>query len=95
MCIFRSRVEALAAYLGALTGREPRIRGQSSHARVEVDLPNPLPDEARIELLAALAAADRYGHDVTAEGASVWAEIVVRQRKNPGEVARPPGARPT
>lgn len=75
MCTFRSRVEALAARLEALTGREPRTRDHPPHVRVEVDLPDPLPDADRMPLLAALAEADRYGHDMTADAASVWAEI--------------------
>jgi hypothetical protein len=43
--------------------------------RIEVDLPGHLTAFTRRSLLTALANADRYGHDVTTGGATVWAEI--------------------
>ncbi|MFG3508159.1 hypothetical protein ACGF5F_21965 [Streptomyces sp. NPDC047821] len=43
--------------------------------RIAVALPERLTEAGRRGVLAALADADRYGHDLTAEGATVWAEI--------------------
>ncbi|MET9801456.1 hypothetical protein [Streptomyces sp. NPDC006368] len=43
--------------------------------RIAVALPAQLSEAGRRALLTALADADRYGHDLTVEGATVWAEI--------------------
>lgn len=59
----------------ALTGHDPRMREGRPGLRIEVELPGGLSVSLRVSLLAALAIADRYGHDVTADRASVWAEI--------------------
>lgn len=80
MCSSGTRAAALAAQLAALTGLAARTEETPDHIRVEVDLPGLLTNSNRLSLLATLANADRYGHDVTEQGAFVWAEI-----RQPGE----------
>lgn len=75
MCSAKSQAAALAARFTALTGHEARIEELSDRIRVRVALPARLGDVRRRSLLAVLADSDRYGHDVTADGATVWAEI--------------------
>lgn len=67
------RVESVAARLAALTGCQPRVTGDALHVRIEVDLPQRLSEQARHNLLVALAGADRCGHQV--EDGYVWAEL--------------------
>ncbi|WP_405616555.1 hypothetical protein [Streptomyces sp. NBC_00076] len=43
--------------------------------RVRITLPPHLPDGRRRALLTALADADRYGHDVTADRSVIWVEV--------------------
>ncbi|MDQ0812967.1 hypothetical protein QFZ63_004681 [Streptomyces sp. B3I7] len=69
------RAVALAAGLTAVTGREARTEELPGRVRVTAALPERLTEAARRSLLTALADADRYGHDVTARGAVVRAEI--------------------
>ncbi|MFF3871363.1 hypothetical protein [Streptomyces sp. NPDC001978] len=75
MCSAKSQAAALAARFTTLTGHEARIEELADRIRVRVTLPTRLSDVRRRSLLAALAEADRYGHDATAYGATVWAEV--------------------
>lgn len=75
MCSARSQAVALAAKLTALTGHEALTEEFTDRIRVVITLPAWLTDVRRRSLLAALADADRYGHDVTACGATLWAEV--------------------
>jgi hypothetical protein len=59
----------------ALTGHEALIEELADRIRVRIPLPVRLSDVRRRSLLAALADADRYGHDATERGATVWAEV--------------------
>ncbi|MFJ2264598.1 hypothetical protein ACIOKD_41120 [Streptomyces sp. NPDC087844] len=77
MCSAKSRAVALAAKLAALTEREAHTEEFADRIRVRVPLPVRLGDVCRRALLMALADADRYGHDMTAQGGAVWAEIDV------------------
>jgi hypothetical protein len=61
--------------LAAATSSEPRITVTPGAIRIEVDLPEQLTTATRSTILTTLGAADRYGHDRTADGNSVWAEI--------------------
>lgn len=75
MCSAKSRAVALAARLTALAGRVAYTEEFTDWIRVGVTLPSRLADARCRSLLAALADADRYGHDVTERGAVIWAEI--------------------
>ncbi|MFJ8825601.1 hypothetical protein ACIREE_28020 [Streptomyces sp. NPDC102467] len=75
MCSMKSRAVSLAAQLAALTGDEVRVDEAASHVRVTCAVPPHLAERSRRLLLIALAGADRYGHDATAQGAHIWAEI--------------------
>lgn len=75
-----TRAQAVAERLAAATGAEARVRRTPDAIRVEVDVPAELSESALGEIVAALVAADRYGHDVTgrADDAGVaWAEIIL------------------
>jgi hypothetical protein len=61
--------------LAAATSSEPRITETPDAVRIEVDLPEELSTVTRSTILASLGTADRYGHDRTDSGDSVWAEI--------------------
>jgi hypothetical protein len=65
----------LAAHLAAVAGREPQTWETPGVTRIEVGVPLRLGEPGRRALLVALAQADRYGHDITADGETVWAEI--------------------
>ncbi|MEB3963593.1 hypothetical protein OKJ48_25620 [Streptomyces kunmingensis] len=71
----RSRAVSLAAQLTALTGHEVRFEEACGRIRLTCALSPQLEERGRRLLLIALADADRYGHDVTAEGAQIWAVI--------------------
>ncbi|GAB2986575.1 hypothetical protein GCM10023080_060040 [Streptomyces pseudoechinosporeus] len=75
MCSAKSQAVALAARLTALTGHQAYAEEFADRIRVSITLPARLTDVCRRSLLAALADADRYGHDVTERGATVWAEV--------------------
>lgn len=66
---------AIAARLTAVTRYGARVEETTRSIRIEVPLPDRLSDTARESLLAALADADRFGHDLAPDGGSVWAEI--------------------
>ncbi|MGW3628358.1 hypothetical protein [Streptomyces sp. NPDC000880] len=66
---------ALAGMLAAATESEPRIDETADHIRVEADLPAAMSTVIRGTILTALGAADRYGHNRTSDGDTVWAEI--------------------
>ncbi|MFI0238244.1 hypothetical protein [Streptomyces sp. NPDC016845] len=66
---------SLAARLTALTGNEARSKEAADRIRITCALPPRLTEQSRRLLMLALAEADRYGHDVTARGAHIWAEI--------------------
>lgn len=70
-----SRAASLAARLSALTGREAVIEELADLIHVRVPLPLRLSDLRRRSLLAVLADADRYGHDASEHGATVWVEV--------------------
>jgi hypothetical protein len=65
--------------LAAATSSEPRITVTPGAIRIEVDLPEQLTTATRSTILTTLGAADRYGHDRTEGGDSVWAEIDRRE----------------
>ncbi len=66
---------ALAVMLAAATGSAPRVTKTRAAVRVEVDLPSELSAVTRSTILTALGTADRYGHNCTEAGDSVWGEI--------------------
>ncbi|MFI2368390.1 ATP-binding protein [Streptomyces sp. NPDC018833] len=66
---------ALAGMLAAATRNSPRITEIQGAVRIEIDLPQELSGLIRSIVLTTLGAADRYGHDYTADGDAVWAEI--------------------
>lgn len=66
---------ALAGMLAAATESEPRIEETAGHIRIEADLPAAMSGTIRDTILNALGAADRYGHNRTSDGDTVWAEI--------------------
>ncbi|NWF30663.1 hypothetical protein HW130_31180 [Streptomyces sp. PKU-EA00015] len=66
--------------LAAATSSEPRITETPNAIRIEVNLPQELSHVTRSTILTSLGAADRYGHDRTDGGDSVWAEIDRRDR---------------
>lgn len=73
-----TRAQAVAERLAAATCTEVRVLRTPDAIRVEVDLPAVLDAAALGAIVAALGAADRFGHDVTgaADDAGVaWAEI--------------------
>ncbi|MCO4697039.1 hypothetical protein LRR80_03103 [Streptomyces sp. RO-S4] len=84
MCASEARVRALAARLVAVTGSEASAEVLPRRIRVRVRLPARLTESSRRALLLVLADADRYGHDVTARGAEVWAEFDRRRPHAPG-----------
>jgi hypothetical protein len=66
----------IAARLTAATDSEVRrIELGHSGIRLEVTVPDDLSGPRRSALLQALGDADHYGHDLTADGGRVWAEI--------------------
>lgn len=69
------RAESIAAQLAALTGSTPRVSAGAGCTRIEADLPPRLSDAGRHMLYAALARADRYGHESAAGGGYVWVEL--------------------
>lgn len=71
----KERIGALAARFTAVTGNEARTEALPERFRISVPLPERLTETRCRLLLAALADADRYGHDVTAWGAVLWAEV--------------------
>ncbi|MEV7143630.1 hypothetical protein [Streptomyces tauricus] len=88
MCSATSRAVALAAELAALTEREAHTEEFADRIRVRVPLPARLGDARRRALLMALADADRYGHDMTARGGVVWAEIDVTTTTSRGTTSQ-------
>ncbi|WP_336321343.1 hypothetical protein [Streptomyces lavendofoliae] len=72
---YRTRVAVLTPHLAAVAGRQPRAQETPGATRIEVGVPLRLGEPGRRALLVALAEADRYGHDITADGETVWAEI--------------------
>ncbi|MER6087282.1 hypothetical protein [Streptomyces bluensis] len=66
---------ALAVALTALTGCVAHTEEFTDRIRVRVALPSCLSEARRRSLLMALADADRYGHDVTSRGATIWGEV--------------------
>ncbi|MDQ1009839.1 hypothetical protein QFZ82_004324 [Streptomyces sp. V4I23] len=71
---------ALAGMLAAATSSKPRITETPNAIRIEVNLPQELSNVTRSTILTSLGTADRYGHDRTDDGDSVWAEIDRRDR---------------
>ncbi|MFI1409992.1 hypothetical protein ACH4Y0_08780 [Streptomyces sp. NPDC020707] len=67
----------MAAKLAALTAHEAHAEEFADRIHIRVPLPACITDVRRRALLAALADADRYGHDMTGLGGAVWAEIDV------------------
>ncbi|WP_052744433.1 hypothetical protein [Streptomyces odonnellii] len=76
MCSPAIQAAALAALLESIIGGKSRIQdtGEGS-TRIEADLPDDLRPHTRSRILAALALADRYGHDRAADRDAVWAEL--------------------
>ena len=75
MCAPDARVVALAARLTAVTGHSAWTEELPGRVRIGAALPPQLTEPRRRLLLQILASTDRYGHDVTAHGVTVWAEI--------------------
>ena len=75
MCSAKSRAVALAAQLTALAGNVAHTEEFRDRIHVRITLPPHLPDGRRRALLTALADADRYGHDVTADRSVIWVEV--------------------
>ncbi|WP_405881914.1 hypothetical protein OG762_26765 [Streptomyces sp. NBC_01136] len=75
MCSAKSQAVALAAKLTALTGHEAHVEEFPDRIHIRIALPPQLTDVRRRSLLTTLADADRYGHDMTTHGSSLWAEI--------------------
>ncbi|MBT2400775.1 hypothetical protein [Streptomyces sp. ISL-100] len=70
-----TQAAAIAAMLTAATGGEPRLDETPDRIRVETDLPEHPSLVTRTAVLAALARAARFGHNRTADGDVVWAEL--------------------
>ncbi|MER6150567.1 hypothetical protein ACWGPD_23290 [Streptomyces hirsutus] len=87
MCPSKARAVALAARLTAVTGNEAWAEALPERIRIKVSLPARLTEAGCRSLLAVLADADRYGHEVTLLGAVAWAEI-----DGDGATARKPGS---
>lgn len=94
MCSAKSRAVALAAQLTALAGSAAHTEEFSDRIRVRITLPPHLPDGRRRALLTALAGADRYGHDVTADRSVIWVEVKVAVDGESGVSQDPTTARP-
>jgi len=71
-----TRVFDLASRLATAAGARVHIRRRADGGyRVEAALPGGLSEQAHRDVLAALADADRYGHQYTAAAHRVWAEL--------------------
>lgn len=71
-----TRVFDVANRLAKAAGTRARIRCRPEGGyRVEVALPEGLPAEAQLAVLAALAGADRYGHHYSRTAQRIWAEF--------------------
>ncbi|MFJ5832396.1 hypothetical protein [Streptomyces sp. NPDC093089] len=71
----KARAVAIAARLKAITGHEARLSEATGGIRVVASLPEELTTQSRGLILLVLADADRFGHEVTTDGSSVWVEI--------------------
>ncbi|MEU6342235.1 hypothetical protein ABZ883_14985 [Streptomyces sp. NPDC046977] len=72
----RPRIESIAARLLAATGTEVERAEDADGVRLTVPVPADIDDTQRAFLLAALADADGYGHEQTADGTErAWALI--------------------
>lgn len=71
-----TRVFDVANRLATAAGTRARIRPRPGGGyRVELALPPGLTTRAQLEVLAALAGADRYGHHYSDTAQRVWAEF--------------------
>ncbi|MEU6173969.1 hypothetical protein ABZ832_18860 [Streptantibioticus parmotrematis] len=70
-----ARAAEVAALLAAATGTEARTTSTPDAIRVEVDVPDEIPEPLHTALVDALRRADRYGHARTTDAAVAWAEI--------------------
>ncbi|MFF3454788.1 hypothetical protein ACFYXH_10720 [Streptomyces sp. NPDC002730] len=77
VCSPKALAIAIAAQLAAVTRQEPSTHETPHRIRIEVLLPEHLTHAGRRSVLAALAGADRFGHDLTSSGGVVWAEVDV------------------
>ncbi|MEE1753296.1 hypothetical protein [Streptomyces sp. SP18CS02] len=75
-----AQTAALVSALAAATGTQPTVDEAPQRVRVEAEIPADLADAEWSALLLALRSADRFGHDRTAERATVWAELDRRQQ---------------
>ena len=81
-----TRVFDVANRLARAAGTRARIRLRPGGGyRVELALPQGLPVENQLKVLAALAGADRYGHHYTHTAQSVWAEFDQEQESSSSE----------
>lgn len=71
----RPRIESIAARLFAAAGTEVERTEDVDGVRLTVAIPMAMDETRRSFLLAALADADDYGHDWTADGERAWALI--------------------
>jgi hypothetical protein len=70
-----TRVFDLAARIAAATGTRARIRRRQGGYLIEAPLPGDLDEAANDAVLAALSAADRFGHQFRDSAQEVWAEL--------------------
>ncbi|PWI41061.1 hypothetical protein [Streptomyces sp. ICBB 8177] len=81
-----ARAREVADRLAAATGTEARTLATPEAIRVEVYVPDEIPEPLHTALVDALRRADRYGHARTADAAVAWAEITRTGRGDvPGE----------
>lgn len=74
-----AQVAALTGMLAVATGTQPRETRTEDGIRIEADLPGELTPTTRSAILAALGAADSYGHTRTPDTEFVWAELPLEQ----------------
>ena len=88
------RARELAETLAKALGTEPRITQLARSIRVEADVPPEAGFAIFDGVLAAIAAADRYGHEFTHETSTFWVEVHKRS-PSPTRPSRPrrPGSR--
>ncbi len=70
-----SRAREIAGRLTVATGGRARTVETADAVRVEADVPTEVTVDVLTAIIAALARADRFGHDRVGTGAVVWAEI--------------------
>ena len=80
-----ARAIDLATRLTVATGHEPEVDTTAEHTFITATIPEGLTEARRRSVLAALAglpATDTYGHELTATGELVWAELHDQEAQN-------------